>query len=240
MNGRIQIVDLARGLAIVLMVAFHFCWDLAHFGLADFDFYRDPFWLNARSLIVSLFLLLVGISLVLAHGDGIRWPAFGRRLLQIGAGAALVTLATAFSNPDRLIVFGILHFIAVASLLALPFLFRPTLALAVGIGVLLLDRFWSHPFFDQPWIHWIGLMTHKPATDDYVPVIPWLGVVLVGIGIGHWLRSPAADPLRRLYTGAGPARLLAAAGRHGLVIYLLHQPLLYGGLALLVGLFRSA
>ncbi|RMG57545.1 MAG: DUF1624 domain-containing protein, partial [Gammaproteobacteria bacterium] len=127
---------------------------------------------------------------------------------------------------------GILHFIAVASLLALPLVARPRLALGLGVALILLGMHVSHPFFDQPWIHWLGLMTHKPTTDDYVPIVPWLGVVLIGIAAGHWLQGPQAQALRRYTIDHAPARLLAAAGRHGLIIYLLHQPILFGSVAL--------
>ena len=68
---RLLLIDALRGAAILLMILFHFCFDLAYFRLADFDFYQDSFWLNARTVILSWFLLLVGVSLVLAARNGL-------------------------------------------------------------------------------------------------------------------------------------------------------------------------
>ena len=226
---RYQLIDILRGVAIVLMVWFHFSWDLWHFGYADFDFYRDPFWLNLRTLIVSLFLLLVGVSLVLAARGGMNWPRYFKRLGLLAGFALAITLASWYSNPQRVIVFGILHFIAFASVAALPFLRGFWLTLLTGIGLIVLDTQFSHPLFDRPALHWIGLMTHKPLTEDYVPVIPWLGVVLVGIFVGQALfRWPQLAFVARVRSERAPARLLALAGRHSLAIYVLHQPLLFG------------
>ncbi len=228
-SRRWQLVDILRGVAIALMVWFHFSWDLWHFGYADFDFYRDPFWLNLRTLIVSLFLTLVGVSLVLASRGGMNWRRYFRRLGLLVLFALGITVASHFSNPERVIVFGILHFIAFASVAALPFLHFRWLTLAAGVGLVLLDRVFSHPFFDQPWTHWIGLMTHRPFTEDYVPVIPWFGVVLVGIFIGQSLfRVPALQALGRFHSDNPLAKGLALAGRHGLAIYVTHQPILFG------------
>ncbi len=226
---RYQLVDVLRGVAIALMVWFHFSWDLWHFGYAGFDFYRDPFWLNLRTLIVSLFLLLVGVSLVLASRGGMNWQRYFKRLGLLVLFAVAITVVSYFNNPQRVIVFGILHFIAFASVVALPFLRFYWLTLFVGIALVVLDTQFSHPLFNQPWLHWIGLMTHKPVTEDYVPVIPWLGVVLIGIFIGHSLfRWKALDFVHRWQSTAPPARLLALAGRHSLAIYVVHQPLLFG------------
>lgn len=234
---RYQTIDILRGIAIALMVYFHFNWDLWHFGHADFDFYRDPFWLNLRIIIVSLFLLLVGISLVLASRGGMSWPRYFRRLGLLVFFALAITVVSHVRDPQRGIVFGILHFIAFASVAALPFVERPRLALGLGIGLIVLDQAFSHPLFNQPWLHWIGLMTHKPFTEDDVPVIPWLGVVLVGIFLGHGLlRWPLLAPLGAWQRSDPLSRSLALAGRHSLATYVLHQPLLFG-LFGLAGLF---
>ncbi len=226
---RYQLIDILRGIAIVLMVYFHFSYDLTYYKLADFDFYRDPYWLNLRTLIVSLFLTLVGISLVLATRNGINKKRFLRRLGLLLVFSALITLNSYIMFPGRTIIIGILHFIAIASVLGLLFVRRYLLSLVLGVGLILLDYFFQHEFFNQPWLHWIGLMTHKPATEDYVPLIPWFGVVLIGIFIGQSLfRSERLSALFAFHSGSGVARGLALAGRHSLIIYVLHQPVLFG------------
>lgn len=226
---RLQSVDALRGLAIALMIAYHFCYDLTYFGFARFDFFNDPFWLNARTLILSLFLLVAGISLTLATHAGVRVPAFLKRLLILAGAAALISMTSHFMFGPRWIFFGVLHFIAVASVLGLPFVRRPRLALICGFALIALDRVFAHALFDQPGLQWIGLMTHKPPTEDYVPLVPWFGAVLIGIFLGRavWLREPALSIAR--WRSAHPlARALRFAGRHSLTIYLLHQPLLMG------------
>lgn len=225
---RLLLVDALRGVAIVLMIVFHFCFDLAYLRLADFDFYTDPFWLNARTLILSMFLFLVGVSLVLATRHGIDVRRFLRRLVAIGGAALLVSAGTWWMFGERFVFFGVLHFIALASVLGLAFVRLRWISLAAGVALILLGTYYQSPWFDVPGRRWIGLMTHKPATEDYVPLLPWFGVVLLGV-----FAAPAVNRLaRKLKSGGMPLRSLAAAGRHSLPIYLLHQPLLMGALLL--------
>ena len=227
-SQRLTHVDLLRGIAIALMVAFHFSYDLSHFGFIELDFHNDPFWLHARTFILSLFLLLVGISLVLSTRNGLRLrPTLQRLGLIIGC-ALLISLSSYLMFGPRWIFFGVLHFIALASILGLPFVRAPGLALAAGVILILLDSSFSHVFFDQANLQWIGLMTHKPPTEDYVPLIPWFGVVLIGVFLAHILLRKTAPVWINNLNATTPARFLAFAGRHSLLIYMLHQPLLIG------------
>ncbi|TCK18982.1 putative membrane protein [Thiogranum longum] len=231
---RLVIVDVMRGMAIALMVIYHFCFDLAHFGFARFDFYHDAFWLNFRTFILSLFLFLVGLSLVLSTQKGINVRRFTARLIRIIGAALLVSVATWWMFGDRFVFFGVLHFIALASLLGLLFVRKPVIALVLGIALLVIGNSVQFPGFDQTGWRWIGLMTHKPATEDYVPLLPWFGVVLAGIFAGNIvLRERRLERLDGvLPSGNTPVRLLAFSGRHSLLIYLLHQPLLFGVISL--------
>lgn len=233
-RARIHHLDTLRGFAVMLMIAYHFGFDLDFYGLIDQNLNHSPYWLTARTLIVTLFLAVMGVSLQLAHRHGIRWHAVARRFALLAGSAALVSLATWQLFPRSYVFFGILHFIAVASLLGLAFLNRRALALAGGIALLLLGSRWSHPFFDgAPW-QWIGLMTHKPLTEDYVPLLPWFGVVLLGMVVGMRLREGAG----RLPLGES-CGALTWAGRHSLPIYLLHQPVLMGLLFLVTSAGRA-
>lgn len=235
-NGRLAIVDVMRGVAIALMVFYHFCFDLASFKLVTFDFYRDPFWLNFRTLILSLFLVMAGLSLVLSAQQSINVRRIMQRLLRLVGAALLVSLSTWWMFGDRVVFFGVLHFIALASVLGLLFVRKPILALAFGILFLVVGNSWQFSWFDQTSWRWIGMMTHKPATEDYVPLLPWFGVVLVGIFIGDvLLRDGRLEKLSRVLPAAStPVNLLALSGRHSLLIYLLHQPLLFAVINLYV------
>jgi uncharacterized membrane protein len=231
--NRLICIDALRGFAIVLMVIYHFCFDLSYFGLASFDFYQDRFWLNFRTLILSLFLGLVGVSLVLASQPRLNIRRYLRRLGVLVASAALVSLATWWMFGERWVFFGVLHFIAVASLLGLPLVRAGWWNLIAGIGVILFATQYQSAWFDIPGRRWIGLMTHKPATEDYVPLLPWMGVVLLGIFAGPYIMRWLQTHMHGI-SDAVPLRWLACAGRHSLVIYLMHQPLLIGVMSLYV------
>lgn len=221
-----------RGFAIVLMFVFHFSFDLNYFGVTHIQFLTDPFWLNFRRLIVSLFLLLVGISLHLASRNGIRWPSWSRRMFLLLIYAGLVSLGSWLMFPKTYIYFGILHFIALASILGLLFTRLYWLNLLLGTLIVLLDYTYSNVLFNTPTLQWIGLMTHLPATEDYVPLIPWFGVVLIGMFIGKTLFNGKPGVLLSWHSQHPIARTLAFGGRHSIHIYMLHQPILIGLLSL--------
>ena len=226
---RVAAIDNLRGLAIIAMVAYHFCFDLRYFGFIVADFQRDPFWLHARTGILSSFLFLAGIALVLAQGGTRSRGRFWQHVARVAAGAMLVSVASTIVFPQRFIWFGVLHAIAVCLVLARPLAQRPWLALGAGIAVLVAGNAWTSSWFDNRTWGWLGFMTAKPATEDYVPLFPWLGMMLLGMAAAHPLRRHgfrALAPCARL-----PA-WLGVLGRHGLAIYLVHQPLLFGGLYL--------
>ena len=227
---RFDRLDALRGAAIVWMVAFHFSFDLNHLGwiTPKQNFYHDGFWTGQRTCIVSLFLLCAGIGQALAGEAGQPWRRFWRRWAQIAACAVLVSIGSALMFPRSWISFGVLHGIAV--MLPLARVLAPLRALLWPLGAAALALPWlvQHPVFDTPWTNWIGLVTHKPVTEDYVPVLPWLAVMLWGLALGQWLMAQQ----RSLLAGALPAALrpLAFLGRWPLTIYMLHQPILIGAL----------
>jgi uncharacterized membrane protein len=229
-RARYPVVDAVRGLAILLMFIYHFSYDLTLFELVRIDFYSDPFWLNFRVLIVSLFLSTVGVSLHLATRDGLDRGRYLRRLGLLVLYAGLVSLGSYLLFAERFIFFGILHFIALASVLGLACVRLGWVNAPLGIALLVVGASWSHPFFDQVGLRWIGLMTHKPPTEDYVPLLPWFGLVLLGIFIGQQLfRGDGREPALLRWAAEDPvSRTLRLAGRHSLTIYMLHQPVFLG------------
>jgi uncharacterized membrane protein len=241
---RIGAVDALRGAAICLMIVYHAAFDLNWFHVISADFNHHPFWLSFRDLIVSSFLLLVGVSLVLAQHAGISPGRFWRRIALVGACALLVTAGSYAAFPKTFITFGILHCIVVSSILGWPLVRFPRAALGIGIvviavgaaiGVTLFDPPWLKgvALFDMPWLNWVGLMTHRPATEDYVPVLPWFGVVLVGISAGGWLMERPLRTLQRISRGS--PGWLTWLGRHSLLVYMVHQPIMIGVLRVLHG-----
>lgn len=210
------------------MVAYHFCYDLEAFGyLAPGTMVTGWGAFSAR-LIAATFLFLVGLSLWLAHGRAIRWRPFLKRLVQIGAAAALITLVTWYVQGPRLIFFGILHSIAVSSLIGLAFLRLPAVVTAlVATAVWFAPGWLANGALDTPWLIWTGLTTLPVTAVDFVPTFPWLAPVLTGLAVaksagrfGFWNRA------RRAPTAA--ERWLGLPGQHSLLIYLVHQPILVG------------
>lgn len=227
---RFHRLDALRGLAIVWMAVFHLCFDLNTFGLLQprQNFYGDPFWTLQRSCIVSLFLFVAGVSQAVALQAGQPWPRFWRRWAQIAGCAVLVSLGSAWMFPRSWISFGVLHGIAVMLVLARLAAPLGGWLWPLGALALLLPRLWQHAWFDSRWTNWLGLVTHKPVTEDYVPLLPWLGVLLWGLAAGRWLLARRSGWLQGgLPAAAAP---LAALGRWSLSFYMLHQPLFIGTL----------
>jgi uncharacterized membrane protein len=224
-------VDAARGVAILLMFIYHFSFDLNYFGALRIDFNHSPFWLGFRALIVSSFAALVGVGLVLAEMNGFKPRAYFRRLGVIGGCALLASAGSYLMFPDSFIFFGILHFIFVASVLGRAFVRLCWTNLALGVALIVIGITVRHSFFDQRPLQWFGLMTFKPITEDYVPLLPWFGPVLIGIFLARVAVHRNAWPRIAAYKMQRPlCRVLVFGGRHSLIIYMLHQPVFIGAL----------
>jgi uncharacterized membrane protein len=177
-SGRVDAVYCARGLALIGMAVYHLSWDLADFRLVSLLLPFTPPMRFLSHSVASVFLALVGVSLALAHRSGLNLSAFLRRLMIIGAAAALVTLASLVFAPGEPIFFGILHCIAVASLLAAPFVAVPAwVSLALGMAAIVAPALVHSRLFDPPGLLWLGLGEALPNTVDWRPLLPWAGVV---------------------------------------------------------------
>jgi uncharacterized membrane protein len=239
---RFERLDALRGVAIVWMVAFHFGFDLSHFHFIQQNFRGDPFWTRQRLCIVSLFLFCAGLGQAVAWQQAQSWPRFWRRWAQVAGCALVVSAASWWEFPQSYISFGVLHGIALM-LIAVRWLAGacafdrpwagPCLLLLGAVAIAL--PFWvQHPWFDTRATNWIGLVTHKPLTEDYVPVLPWLGVMCWGLAAGRWVLSRRPQ----WFSGAVPAALrpLAVLGRWSLTVYMVHQPVFFGLLMAVVWL----
>ena len=240
---RFALIDTLRGLAIVWMTLYHFCFDLnqtprlaASWGWVSQNFYTDPFWTLQRTVIVSLFLFCAGLSQAVAVQQGQSAQRFFKRWGQVAACALAVSAGSYLMYPQSFIYFGVLHGMAVMLLivrftagwgrwlwLAGALVFATHLVAAQAINAWAMAE-----LFNQPWLNWLGLITKKPVTEDYVPLVPWLGVMWWGMATGqwllakrpHWLAVPTPHAL-------APLNWL---GRWSLSWYMLHQPVLIGAL----------
>ncbi len=227
---RFDRLDVLRALAMVWMAAFHLAFDLNHYGFFDprHSFHRDPLWTTQRVCIVSLFLFSAGLGQAVALQAGQGWARFWKRWGQVALCAVLVSVGSAIMFPRSWIFFGVLHGIAVMLIvcrLAAPL---GRWLWLLGAVALLLPRLVQSPFFDAPWLSWIGLVTHKPLTEDYVPLLPWLGVMLWGLAAGQWLLKNRPEILADTVPSA--LQPLALLGRWSLSFYMLHQPVFIGAI----------
>ncbi|MBA3059309.1 MAG: DUF1624 domain-containing protein [Gammaproteobacteria bacterium] len=234
-NQRFDTLDALRALAMVWMTVYHFVFDLNYFKLVTQDFYRDPFWTWQRTLIVSLFLLSAGTGQAIAMAQGQSWQRFWRRWTQVAASALLVTAGSWLIFPNSFIYFGVLHGMAVMLIVVRLtanwgrwLWLLGTLAIAskfIAESLLQTGPFaqWADVLNSMRW-NWLGWISLKPVTEDYVPLFPWLGVMWWGAAAGtlvfrqrpEWLAQPVPPILHAL----------AGLGRWSLSYYLLHQPVL--------------
>jgi uncharacterized membrane protein len=230
---RITLIDTLRGVALVAMATYHFTWDIEFFGYVDPGTATQGFFRIYARAIASSFLFLAGISLVLAHYPHVQWPSFRKRFAMVAGAAVAISIATLVVFPSEWIYFGILHNIAVSSLIGLAFLRLPVyvpaaVAALVILGMVadysLMPGVLDSPTFNTRFLSWIGFAEIPPRSNDYVPLFPWFAALLLGITLARlalarqWLPALAALQTK--------PNLLSKAGRHSLVIYLVHQPIL--------------
>jgi uncharacterized membrane protein len=235
-------LDLLRGVAIVAVVVYHLAWDLGHFGVTDqWTHTTGGRWVGHA--IAGTFLFITGFSLVLAHRNKFDPTAFARRLGKLVGCAYAITVVSLVVAPELVVTYGILHDIALTSVLLLPFLRLPR---AVGLGCAVIAA--TVPLVvsiesTSRWLTWTGLTPQLSPSLDVQPLLPGFAVSLAGLllartllgaprvggALQHW-RPPASQ--------AAAAELLSRSGRHTLAIYLAHQPVLFGllGLARVIGL----
>ena len=231
---RLALVDALRGFAVAQMIVYHFIYDLAHFGWVDFAMTRDQPWVAWRTAIVTQFLLVVGLSLVLRTSFKPSDADFWKRWAQIAAAALLVSAGSWLVFGPRFIYFGILHFVAASLLIARPLLRLGVSNIGFGAAATALGLFYANEFFNTTPANVIGFMTFKPRTEDYVPLFPWIGVVLVGSGFAAlWQRAGWRVPAVLLPLNQRAPRWLLFLGTWALTVYLIHQPILLGAMTLL-------
>ena len=146
----------------------------------------------------------------------------------------VITLTAWIFVGEPVILFGILHLIGTAVMLAYPFLWLPPLPNMV-LGIIFI---WSGLFLNtlpaaQLWLLWLGLRPPALYQADYFPLLPWFGVVLVGMSVGQVLYPDGRRRFELPSLGTySVLRKTAWMGRHSLIIYLAHQPVLFAVLTL--------
>ncbi len=240
---RFDRLDALRGIAIVWMTLYHFCFDLNHFGWIKQDFYQDPLWTWQRSAIVSLFLLCAGAgqAVALHQGQGVSvWGLrFWRRWAQVAACALLVSISSYVMYPQSFIYFGVLHAIAVMLIIVRltahwGVWLWPLGGLAIASKFIAADAISTAAtlqFLNEKSFSILGWISELPVTEDYVPIFPWLGIMWWGMAAAQWLLANRAMVLTG---GIMPSvRWLAWLGTWSLTWYMLHQPVMIGAMTVL-------
>jgi uncharacterized membrane protein len=235
-STRFDRLDALRGLAMVWMTAYHFAFDLNHFKFIQQNFYTDPVWTWQRTCIVSMFLFCAGVGQAVAVHQGQSWQRFWRRWAQVAGCALLVSAGSYLMFPKSWIYFGVLHGIAVMLIvvrlsagwgawlwLAGALAIATKFIAAYAMNTPALVDFSS--IFDAKALNWLGIVSKKPITEDYVPLLPWLGVMWWGMAAGQWLLARAPQVLQG---AVGAAKPLTVLGHWSLSYYMLHQPVLIG------------
>ena len=236
-RARIWEVDFLRGVSIILMVGYHLLYDLgAMVGVGSFLGFSTDLstraWTIAQYFFAGLFVVLSGISSTLSRGNI-------RRALKLIAVALLVTAATFIFDRSSAILFGILHCLAVSILIYGLVLEKAGAAACAAAGVAVfglgavIDRVLQGVPIRSDWLLPFGI--HSPAFSsfDYFPLFPWFGIFLVGAALGKSLYAER----RSLIPGRLPVTFVNLAGRHSLLIYIVHQPVILACLYVL-GLIR--
>ena len=220
-NLRDSSLDLMRGVAIIMMVAFHFIYDLNSFGFTDIPLFTHWAGTAWRILIVFLFLSAVGISLVIAHSKTLKLKKFIKRQIYLGIAALIVSAGTYVMFPDGWVYFGILHLIWVSSLIAIFFINLPKTSLLIA-AIILISSILGQPNFtilSNIFEQYLPL-----SSVDYYPLFPWLSFVFIGIYLGHY------PHYQKIFTFR--SNWLEVIGKHALIIYLTHQIVLFSAVSL--------
>ena len=216
MKQRNQSLDTIRGFSVAMMFVFHFIFDLNYFNFTDIPLFDHQLYILWRYIIVSIFLLSVGISLVYAYKDYLNIIKFIKRLMLLGFSVILVTTVTYFVFPNSWIYFGILHLIWSCSIVCILFVRLPITAIIIAIFIILLS------LIGLPDLSFLYNNFSKYLPDssiDYYPIFPWISLVFMGIFLGH------STIFNNININIKPLSLL---GRHALLLYLTHQIVLFG------------
>lgn len=229
-------VDFFRGIAIILMIIFNWSFTLRYFNLYTING-GLAYWYLFPRFIAFMFIFIVGVSLALSYNRVknqtkkkiyIKYLIRGSKIFSLGIG---ITIVTWLLFPESFIIFGILNLIGLSIILAIPFLDFKKSNLGFGLllivaGILLKNTIKSG------WFLW--LVPQNFPTFDYFPIFPWFGVVLIGLFVGDSLYSKDKRNFKiKDYSKSHIVKSISYLGKHSLILYLIHQPILISILLIL-------
>ena len=236
MPKRILWIDVIRGISILAMVTFHFAFDLMYFGFAKSDLIYQPDWRLFERMIAFSFLFIAGLSLSITHRSWINWKSFFRRYGVTAICAVLISIVTYILFNNDMIRFGILHAISVSGLVGLLLLKLNSLSLFfLAVLLFLLNLFIPQPLEGDYFWQWLIYTTETPNSLDYRPIIPWITPFILGMASYQLFKKWGLLETNNIITYK-ELSILSWLGRNSLVIYLIHQPILFVGFLLFLQL----
>ena len=240
---RIRLLDFSRSVAVLAMVFYHFVYDLGDFGYVNMITVINGSWKLFAQSIGCSFLFISGLSFWVMASRGISWPKYTKRLVFLIASAVLVSGVTYIQFRSAFIFFGILHLLAACSIFALIIYRLPVIVLfSLAIGLYVAPDFYfssdyysdkiNDTIFVQKYISWTGLYNGRTGSVDFYAFMPWSAAFVFGLGFGKLLvkhnYSTRISPLSFKEEKTNkPFAALLWIGRNSLLVYLIHQPLLY-------------
>jgi len=236
-SGRFWEVDFVRGIGILMMIISNFVTDLQYFlNYSE----HQMFWLVFARMTAFIFVFVSGVSFWISYSRSIKknprpYKKYLRRFAKLFGLGVLITITTKVLLSSGIIYFGILHFLGVASLLAIPFYRFREKNIFFGVFFLLGSLIISKIHLNTMALLPIGITPSEFFTLDYFPVFPWFGVYLLGMTIGSLLYPDGMRRINLNFPKILPVKFICWAGRHTLKIYIIHQPILVGLLLLIYG-----
>lgn len=230
-------IDFTRGTALVMMLISNFVTDLQFF--AGYTNFSEFWWWFAR-IIAFIFIFLVGLSLSISYarakqeGKNKFSKYLKRGLFIFGLGLLITAVTFLFLGKDY-VRFGVLHLIGLSIILAYPFLrWKRGIAFVSGLKLVATGVVLELFTINSGALIWLGLTTSNFASVDYFPLLPWFGVVLIGLYFGKvWYENGKRTfMLKHEVKKSNPICFL---GRNTLWIYLIHQPIFIVILHFLLG-----
>lgn len=228
MTKRFWEIDFLRSIAIIMMVIYHGLYVINDYGYLNFDL-EAGFWGLFGEITAILFILLVGVSLSLSysrHNNKKDFKKFLFRGIKIFSWGLIITFITWIFLTEGFIIFGVLHFIGLAIILAYPFLKYRFFNLFLGINIIMIGLFLQNYIFNFKYLLWLGFVPNGFYTLDYFPILPWFGFVLVGIFLGNSFYPEYKRLIKTLNLDNKLINQFNLLGQNSLKIYLLHIPVL--------------
>jgi len=233
LEKRIWEIDSLRGIGIIMMLVSNLITDLNYFNDRG-GIVKSDFWGYFAIMTATIFIFLVGVSLTLSYSRAKKHKTkkelrmkYLKRGLKIFSWGFVITLVTWIFLREGFVIFGILHLIGISIILTYPFIKYRFWNLLLGIFFISFGIYLRNFTFDRYWLVWLGFIPPSFYSVDHFPIFPWLGIVLIGLFFGNLLyhnctrRVDPPDLSRFSFI-----RLLCFLGRHSLLIYLIHQPII--------------